>query len=177
MGAWSLQETVFAVFVGTFSLAAAFCDFRTHKIPNLLTIPMFLLGLVFQGWFGGWPGLLHALGAFGLGFGTLFVLWMMGSGGGGDVKLMGALAVWLGLRMTILVMVFSTITVFVGTFVMVGITVFSRSGNATDEPPDEAAAEEATENGETKQKRRMMAYAIPVAVATWMLMVMELPPL
>ena len=175
MGEWSLQQAVFAVFVGTFSLAAAFCDFRKHKIPNWLTLPMFAVGWVYQISFFGWSGVLEGALAFGLGFGTLFVVWLMGTGGGGDVKLMGALSVWLGLRMTILVMVASTIIVFVGTIVLIAVGVFSRARKGTRDstsrtPESASAASEADQ-----PKRRMMAYAIPVALATWMLMVLELP--
>ena len=44
------------VAIGT-SLAAAVCDVRTRRVPNLLTGPMLLAGLSWGIWIGGWAGL------------------------------------------------------------------------------------------------------------------------
>jgi prepilin peptidase CpaA len=170
MGDWSLQQLVFAVAVGFFSLTAAWWDCRTHRVPNWLTVPMFLAGWGYQFAFAGWGGVGEAALAFALGFGTLFLLWVIGSGGGGDVKLMGALAVWLGLRMTILVMVVSSTLVLVGTVVL----VFGHVVKSVFRRSPEAAAVPAPG---TRPRRRVMAYAIPVAFATWAVMVFELPPM
>lgn len=166
MSDWDWHSIVFLVCVGSFSLAAGYSDFRSHRIPNLLTVPMFALGWVFQGCFAGWSGVLDAGAAFAVGFGTLLLLWLMGSGGGGDVKLMGALSVWLGLRMTILVMVFSTVLVLLGTLLLVCTNVGRKW--EFHEPP-------ATGDGDSLRKRRIMAFAVPVAVVTWVLMVLKLP--
>jgi len=176
MDTWSLDQTLFAVFVGTFSLAAVWCDTRTRKIPNALTLPMFALGWVYQGWFFGLDGLLSAALAFAVGFGTLFLLWLMGSGGGGDVKLMGALAVWLGLTPTILVLVFSTVLVLLGTVVTVGAHLLRRGFTRTVQRYSRSKTTVATE-GDERVNRRVMAFAIPVALATWVLMLTKLPPL
>jgi prepilin peptidase CpaA len=161
---------VFAVAVGIFSLFAAGWDCRTHRVPNWLTIPMFLAGWAFQWWFAGWDGLREGALAFGLGFGLLFALWLIGSGGGGDVKLMGALSVWLGLRLTMLVLVVSTVVVLVGTILLVTGHLAARIFIRRNEVPEE------NEIAGARQRRRVMAYAIPVALATWAVMAFELPP-
>ena len=117
--------------------------------------------------------------AFGLGFGILFLLWLMGSGGGGDVKLMGALSVWLGLRMTILVLLFSTVLVLIGTVIMVIGTVLIRGFTRKTEPVPAVAepTERSQPSGNRRSRRRVMAYAIPVAFATWTILAFELPSL
>ncbi|MCA9079524.1 MAG: prepilin peptidase [Planctomycetaceae bacterium] len=84
---------------GIFTAAAAVWDTRTRRIPNFLTLPMFGLGWVFQivmSVLYGWEHLASGFLGFAVGFGILFLLWFVGSGGAGDVKLMGALSVWLG---------------------------------------------------------------------------------
>lgn len=173
MEAWGWEDIIFAVFVGSFSLAAAWCDFRRRKIPNRLTVPMFVLGWLYQGYFFGGSGLLDGLAAFGVGFGVLFLLWMMGSSGGGDVKLMGALSVWLGLRMTILAVIFSSVLVLLGTFVLVGWNLMRGGFSRTRE----RFAGSADSPGDDLSRRRVMAFALPVALAVWVLMLLKLPPL
>jgi prepilin peptidase CpaA len=49
-------------------------------------------------------GLWTALIGFAAGFGILFILWMVGTAGGGDVKLMGALGPWMGGMLTLKVL-------------------------------------------------------------------------
>lgn len=179
MPEWELQQIVFAVSVGLFTLAAAYCDFRARKVPNVLTLPMFAIGWVYQASFFGWSGLADAGLAFLVGFGMLFVLWMIGGGGGGDVKLMGALAVWLGFQLTLMVLIASTLFVITGTLVVVIGSVLMRGPWKTR---DKYAAESTTKKkaGETigdRKQRRIMAYAIPVALATWLVMIWKLPPM
>ena len=82
--------------IGT-SLVAAFIDIRTRRIPNLLTIPSLVAGVVCAALIGGFAGLLDSV--FGcLLLATPFVLLFVFAGGGaGDAKLMGALGAWLGI--------------------------------------------------------------------------------
>ncbi|MEX1097259.1 MAG: A24 family peptidase [Planctomycetales bacterium] len=182
-----LKLTVFLLAVGGFTLAAAISDFRTRRIPNALTLPMFLAGFVYQGVFGGWSGtgglaaagVGSALAAFGLGFGLLFVLWMVGGGGGGDVKFMGALAVWLGFQLTLLVLAVSTAFVLVGTLAVLAWNMFSRGPFGTrakfiaTSKPAKAGRAAPSETLEARQGRRIMAYAMPVAAATWVVAVLK----
>jgi prepilin peptidase CpaA len=177
----SLQQMVLFVSVGLFTLAAAFSDFRARKIPNRLTLPMFGVGWVYQLSFFGLSGLGDGALAFLLGFGMLFVLWMVGGGGGGDVKLMGALAVWLGFRMTLLVLVSSTLIVVVGTMLIILGSVLSqgvwrtKSRFVAESPAGNTPNPQVGETIQGRQQRRIMAYAIPVAIATWAVMIWKLP--
>ncbi len=175
----SFQLIVFLLAVGGFTLAAAISDSRFRRIPNKMTLPMFLAGLVFQIAFNGWSGastlaeagLRSGLLAFLVGFGTLFVLWIIGGGGGGDVKLMGALSVWLGFDLTLKVLIVSTLVVLFSTM---GVMIWGilrhgpkkLKGKYLGTGKDEKVSKN-PETVEQKQQRRIMAYAVPVAVATW----------
>jgi len=70
--------------------AAALVDCRTRRIPNLLTYPLILAGLVLHGSTAGLAGVLFSLK--GLGIGALFIVIYLGGWlGAGDVKLLMAL--------------------------------------------------------------------------------------
>jgi prepilin peptidase CpaA len=99
------EEALFqwGVVFGT-SLAAAIFDLRSKRIPNALTIPLLVAGLVWATWIGGLSGLGNAAAAcFLLALPYVF-LFLFAKGGAGDAKLMGAIGAWLGLRQGILVL-------------------------------------------------------------------------
>ena len=179
MLAMDARSVVQIVAVVAFTAAALTMDLKTRKIPNLLTVPAFVLGLIFQVWFGGLDGLWSALAGFGLGFGMLLVLWLIGGGGAGDVKLMGALGAWLGGRLTIYVLIFSTIFVALGSvlFLMVEWTMrgwaFTRRrylGRFNEDRAREEGIDRQTAIRKWRERRRIMPYALPVGLATWLIL-------
>ncbi len=182
----SPQLVVFLVAVGVFTATAAIMDLRVKKIPNKLTLPFFGAGIVYQLVFNqlgngiGSPGLIDAAAAFAAGFGLLWVLWMIGGGGGGDVKLMGALSVWIGFKLTCFVLVMSTILVIIGTVGVMVISAFTKGVYRTKETylaSDNAPKGQpmAAETAGQRAKRRVMGYAPPVALATWLIVLYKLP--
>lgn len=80
------------------SLAAAACDVASRKIPNLLTGPLFLVGLVWALCAGGLAGIADGLAASILLAAPFVFLFAFAGGGAGDAKLMGALGMWLGVH-------------------------------------------------------------------------------
>ena len=77
--------------------AALYTDIRTKRIPNLVTIPIALIGLVYHLLAAGSvAGLFYALKGLFLGCLLLIIPFMLGGMGGGDVKLLGALGALVG---------------------------------------------------------------------------------
>jgi prepilin peptidase CpaA len=90
-------------------LIAAASDIRAFKIYNALTLPLLASGLLYHGIVGGASALAaSALGAL-LGLGLLFLVFLMGGMGGGDVKLMAGIGAWLGAPATIVVLAIASI--------------------------------------------------------------------
>lgn len=82
-------------------LLASWIDFSQRRVPNWLNLFLILIGFGAQFIFNGWAGV--GTGCLGLltGFGLLIVPWMMHGMGAGDVKLMAAIGVWLGPKLTL----------------------------------------------------------------------------
>ena len=68
------------------SLFVSLYDFRHARIPNWVTIPLFIIGLIFNS-----P---HTIGIYVL-LGSFWIAWKLGWMGGGDAKL------WMGLLISI----------------------------------------------------------------------------
>ncbi len=79
------------------ALIGSVFDVRSRRIPNFITLPGIVLGLLLHFVFGGWKQLgLAALA--GLICGALFLIfWLAGGMGAGDVKLMTAVAAIAGM--------------------------------------------------------------------------------
>ena len=91
------MTSIFLMTVLTLALlGAAITDVRSSKIPNLITFPLMLVGLIAHGYFNGLEGFLFSLKGFGIGFSLLFIFYMLGGMGAGDVKLMGAVGAIIG---------------------------------------------------------------------------------
>src|SRR5262245_53599856 len=106
--------------LAAFATAAAVIDVRTRRIPNWLTVSGLATGIIFQTAIGGISGLGLALAGFAVGFGILLVLWLVGGGGGGDVKLMAAIGAWVGPLHALYVFFLSTVFVVLGMVVILG---------------------------------------------------------
>ncbi len=65
-------------------------DLKTGRIPNMITFPAMLLGLMLNTYYSGWHGLGTSLAGLGLGILLLFIPFAIGGMGAGDVKLLAA---------------------------------------------------------------------------------------
>jgi len=78
-------------FLSVILVVAAIIDIRVQKIPNIVTFPAMILGLIYYGMTTGWNGLLFSVQGLGLGIAIFFIPYLMGGMGAGDAKLMGAI--------------------------------------------------------------------------------------
>jgi prepilin peptidase CpaA len=78
-------------------LAACWCDLKARTIPNLLNLAIALLAIPFW-WSLGlalWPDVAIHVGIAIAVFGLFAIAFALGAMGGGDVKLVAAIALWL----------------------------------------------------------------------------------
>ena len=88
---------------------AALTDIRTYRVHNLVTLPLLVSGLIYHGVVGGSAGLImSAYGAM-IGLGLLFLFFLLGGMGGGDVKLLAGIGAWLGWQFTVVVLAIASI--------------------------------------------------------------------
>lgn len=178
-------DVVQTVGVLAFTGLAAVLDYRTRKLPNWMTVSAAALGLVCQVAFNGLAGLGQSLGGFAVGFGILLVLWLIGGGGAGDVKFMGALGAWMGPKWILVTFLLSAVVaVFGGFFMLAALTVqngYARVRNKyfgkrlfqTSAGPLVEGAEAAA-SAAAAPRRRLLPYAVPVAVSAWLVLVWQM---
>ena len=87
------------------AVIGAVTDVRSRRIPNWLTGPALLFGLVLHIVFGGWSAMLAAALAAVIAGGIFLVFYLAGGMGAGDVKLMAAVAALTGIHRLVSVLV------------------------------------------------------------------------
>ena len=100
-----------AAVIGAGVLMAAVTDLWDFKVRNTLTLPLLLSGLLYHLTVQGGPGLAASFLGAAFGFLVLFLFYLMGGVGGGDVKLQAAIGAWLGPLLTFYVFIFSSLAV------------------------------------------------------------------
>lgn len=111
-------------FVSVVLIVAAVIDGKILKVPNWLTFPFILSGLVYWTVAGGMSGLGYSFAGAFVGMMLLLVLRNVGGMGAGDVKLLAGVGAWLG--------TYTTLWVFAATSIVGGIMgawMIYRSGN------------------------------------------------
>ncbi len=89
-------DTIYLTAAVSCAVGGAYCDYRSRQIPNSLTATSTLLALVLHALLGGWRGVGTAALA-GLAAGSVFLVFYLAGGmGGGDVKLIAAVAACAG---------------------------------------------------------------------------------
>jgi len=103
--------------------ACAVIDLKNGVIPNALTLPLFALGWLYSALSG---MLKESAAAFAVVAVISVAAWLLGGLGGGDVKLMAAVAVWTGTASLVLITAASLIGA------AWGVTVMARAGVLSD---------------------------------------------
>lgn len=75
---------------------AAFTDMWSFKIPNYITLPLLLAGVLFQAFAPLGQGVTTAMFGIFAGFSCLILFYVVGAVGAGDVKLLAAIGAWIG---------------------------------------------------------------------------------
>lgn len=104
-------------------IVAAYIDGKELRVPNWLTFPMVLSGIVFNTWANGWSGLGDSLIGTVVGLACLLPLYSVGGMGAGDVKLMAGVGAWLGGWITFYAFCVSTV---VGAVMAICMVLYSR---------------------------------------------------
>ena len=78
------------------TICAAVVDWRSRRIPNWLTVPGLIIGVVAHTLISRWPGAKLSLEGAGLALGLLLPFVLLRALGAGDWKLMGAVGAFLG---------------------------------------------------------------------------------
>ena len=103
-------------------------DISERRIPNLLTGPSIVAGLLLHGLHGGWIQLGSSALAGALGGGIFLLFYFAGGMGAGDVKLMAAVGCLLGLAPLSLMLL---VTSFTGAALGLGLAVQRRQFGQT----------------------------------------------
>jgi prepilin peptidase CpaA len=82
-------------------LLGSWIDYAERRVPNWFNLALILIGFTAQAFFYGTSGVVAGFWGLLTGFGLLIVPWLMHGMGAGDVKLMAAIGVWLGPRLTL----------------------------------------------------------------------------
>ena len=77
-------------------MIAGWTDLRSRRIPNWLTVPGLVIGMVANTVLGGWIGLRDSLLGVGLAMALLLPFWLLRSLGAGDLKFAVALGAYTG---------------------------------------------------------------------------------
>jgi prepilin peptidase CpaA len=157
----------FAALVAVFMALCAAIDYRSKRIPNWLTVPAAVSGLIYSALFPSGIGLLGSLAGFAVGLSLLLVPWLLGGGGMGDVKMLAALGAWLGPLGILIAFGLGSVLAAVGMIVVLSCSMLS-SGFSTTRKRYVAVG--AGTSAAASKSRRVLPFAVPMALSTWLVL-------
>lgn len=161
-------------------IPASIIDWKTLLIPKYLSVPIMCAGPVVNVVRGVWlgahdqqvflfapsgavlgalDGVLFSVVGFVLGYGVFFLLWLLRTCGGGDVKLFAGIGAWVGPVEAIRILIGSQVVVAV---ILVGQLI--RRGRVRARPGDKSGKRK--ETVAEKKRKRLVSFSLPLAVAT-----------
>jgi prepilin peptidase CpaA len=159
---------VFIAAVGLYVALAAATDLRMRRIPNWLTVPAAVSGLIYHcltptGW-----GLWVSLAGFGVGVALLLLPWLAGGGGMGDVKLLAALGAWLGPKCLVIALGLSALIAALTALAMLLLSPkrcpAAAAGGLRPRIPRPA------DRSHLRRRTRGLPFAVPMAAGTWLVL-------
>ena len=153
-------------------VVAAIIDGRKLKVPNWLTFPMILSGLVYGFETGGLAGLQASFVGVLVGLGLLLPAYAIGGMGAGDVKLLAGVGAWVGAATTFYAFCVSAV---IGGIIAVAMILLRRNWRHHQDQfvtilgemitignPSELSAIAA----KRKSSMLLLPYGIPIAIGT-----------
>jgi prepilin peptidase CpaA len=161
----------FAALVATFIALCAIVDYRTKRIPNWLTVPAAVLGLAYSGLVSGGLGIGWSLAGFSIGMSLLILPWLLGGGGMGDVKMLAALGTWLGPLWILVAFGLGSVLAAFGMVSVLAFSMFCDGYSQTRKRYVTVAVNGAGASPAAPRKaRRVLPFAVPMAVSTWIVL-------
>ena len=145
-------------------LVAMVSDVRERRIPNSLCVVLGTFGILYRTVVGGFPGCLDSLSGFLVGFAILFLVYIVGGSGAGDVKFMGAVGAWLGPYHILFVFVLSAVVLIFFTIAVLSVRLFQggKHPKSSRLPPN---AVDASSEFNKSVLRARLPYAVPATIA------------
>lgn len=159
----------FAALVALFMAACAVIDFRTKKIPNWLTVPAAILGLAYSLAAPQGIGPVGSLAGFFVGFSLLLLPWLLGGGGMGDVKMLAALGAWLGPLGVLIAFGLGAVLAAAGMMLVLTGSMLC-DGLGTTRSRYVSAGATTTASPTPRKVRRVLPFAVPMALSTWLVL-------
>lgn len=126
VNAYGQVDPVYMVSLGALLLVlvvSVYTELKDNRIPNWVTLPAVGVGLL-AGYAPGGITLAASVQGFLIGFLFLFVFYMFGGMGGGDVKLMGALGALMGYPAILTTVVYTAV---LGGFMAFAVLIWNRN--------------------------------------------------
>jgi prepilin peptidase CpaA len=92
------MDSFYIIFLFGILIVSAGIDFRSQKIPNLITYPSMIIAILYHGTTRGNDGLIFSLAGLVVGTSIFLLPYLMGGMGAGDAKLMGAVGAVIGAK-------------------------------------------------------------------------------
>lgn len=139
-------------------------DVRERRIPNSLCVVLGTGGVLYRTLSGGFPGFLDSLSGFIVGFAVLFLVYIVGGSGAGDVKFMGAVGAWLGPYHIVVVFVLSAVVLIFFTFAVLTWRLLQGEKNPKSSQLAPNAMEASSDFNKSVLRSRL-PYAVPATIA------------
>ncbi len=185
---WVFYSVLIAILI-----VASIVDFRSLRVPKVLTIGCLAAGVVLNLGRGLWLGLqekevwhlsagpilglidgfLFSAAGFAIAFAIFFGLWFLKAAGGGDVKLFAAVGAWVGPWYIVFLMIGSVFMVVVITLFMMLASLLTSGFSETRKSFSSQGSQKAIQKGKRGTKRGP-TYSFPLAFATAVIMLLVL---
>ena len=118
-----MAETMLTALLIFLLVMSVYHDYTSQKIPNKITFPAFLSGVLLSTIFFGIQGFMNSVVGFLVGFLVLLLPFILGGMGAGDVKLMAAIGAIKGAQFVLMTFIYTAI---VGGVIAILYSVYKR---------------------------------------------------